>query len=73
VIPNASLPQQRQAVTVLSDLSAMVEREGLGSPSVVVVGDVLQGLAQMKALPCENARLIEKNLEPSWTLNASTS
>lgn len=73
VIQNASLPQQRQAVTVLSDLSAMVEREGLGSPSVVVVGDVLQGLAQMKALPCENARLIEKNLEPSWTLNASTS
>jgi uroporphyrin-III C-methyltransferase len=73
VIQNATLPQQRHAVSVLSDLSALVEREGLGSPSVVVVGDVLKGLSQMGALPCENAGLIKKNLEPAWTQNALTS
>ncbi len=73
VIQNATLPQQRHAVTVLSDLAAMVLREGLSSPAIVVVGDVLKGLAQAQAVACENTGLFEENLEHAWTLNASTS
>jgi uroporphyrin-III C-methyltransferase len=44
VIQNASLPQQRHAVCTLSELKSTIEREQLSSPSVIVVGDVLQGL-----------------------------
>ena len=45
IIQNASLPTQRHAVTTLGSLRATIEREHLASPSVIVVGDVLQGLA----------------------------
>ena len=45
IIQNASLPTQRYASATLSTLHATLVREGLGSPSVIVVGDVLQGLA----------------------------
>ena len=45
IIQNASLPSQRQAVTTLGSLSTTIESEQLLSPSVIVVGDVLQGLA----------------------------
>ena len=72
VVQNATLPQQRHAVSVLSDLAALVDREGLGSPSIVVVGDVLKGMAQAKARACENTGLFEENLEYAWTQNAST-
>ena len=44
IIQNASLPTQRHAVTTLSALRSTIEREQLQSPSVIVVGDVLQGL-----------------------------
>jgi uroporphyrin-III C-methyltransferase len=50
IIQHASLPPQRHAVCTLSHLAATIEREGLASPSVIVVGDVLAGLAQL-ALP----------------------
>ena len=45
IIQNASLPTQRHAVTTLGALHTTIEREQLASPSVIVVGDVLQGLA----------------------------
>ncbi len=45
IIQHASLPQQRHAATTLSQLAATIEREGLGSPAVIVVGDVMAGLA----------------------------
>ena len=45
IIQSASLPSQRHAVTTLGGLCATIEREHLASPSVIVVGDVLQGLA----------------------------
>jgi len=45
IIQNASLPQQRHALTTLSQLSATIAREGLGSPAVIVVGNVMAGLA----------------------------
>jgi uroporphyrin-III C-methyltransferase len=45
IIQNASLPTQRHAVCTLGSMRATIEREHLASPSVIVVGDVLQGLA----------------------------
>ena len=45
IIQNASLPCQRHAVATLGNLRSTIEREGLQSPSVIVVGDVLRGLA----------------------------
>lgn len=48
VIQSASLASQRHAVTTLGDLHAMVVREQLASPSVIVVGDVLQGLLALQ-------------------------
>jgi uroporphyrin-III C-methyltransferase len=48
VIQNASLPSQRHAVTTLATLHATIEREHLASPSVIVVGDVMQGLLALQ-------------------------
>jgi uroporphyrin-III C-methyltransferase len=45
IIQNASLPQQRHAVCKLADLYATITRENLASPSVIVVGNVIQGVA----------------------------
>ena len=45
IIQHASLPQQRHAVTTLGALHATIAREGLTSPSVIVVGDVVRGVA----------------------------
>ena len=44
IIQNASLPTQRQAVCTLAELVSTIAREQLVSPSVIVVGHVLQGL-----------------------------
>ena len=46
VIQNASLPSQRHIATTLARLSADIKRESLASPSVIIVGDVVKGLAQ---------------------------
>ncbi|RYF42203.1 MAG: uroporphyrinogen-III C-methyltransferase [Comamonadaceae bacterium] len=45
VIQHASLPGQRHAVTTLAGLAATIDREQLASPSVIVVGDVVGGIA----------------------------
>jgi uroporphyrin-III C-methyltransferase len=45
VIQHASLPHQRHVVTHLAALCNAIGEAGLGSPSVIVVGDVLRGLA----------------------------
>ena len=45
IIQNASLSTQRHAVCTLGSLRATIEAEHLQSPSVIVVGDVLEGLA----------------------------
>lgn len=47
LVQRASLPQQRQAVTTLGALHETLQRERLGSPSVIIVGDVLCGLQQL--------------------------
>jgi uroporphyrin-III C-methyltransferase len=45
VVQNATLPQQRHATTTLAQLDATLSREGMQSPAVIVVGDVLKGIA----------------------------
>ncbi|MBT9440520.1 MAG: uroporphyrinogen-III C-methyltransferase, partial [Acidovorax sp.] len=45
IIQHASLPQQRHAVTTLGALHTTITRDGLASPSVIVVGDVVRGVA----------------------------
>ncbi len=49
VVQRASLPGQRQCVTTLGGLAATIEREQLASPCVIVVGDVLRGIAAAAA------------------------
>jgi uroporphyrin-III C-methyltransferase len=45
IVQDASLPTQRHAVGTLATLHATITEHGLASPSVIVVGDVLQRLA----------------------------
>jgi uroporphyrin-III C-methyltransferase len=45
VVQRASLPDQRQAVTTLGELGATIARDQLASPSIIVVGDVIGGVA----------------------------
>ena len=45
IVQRASLPDQRHAVTTLGQLDATIAREQLASPSVIVVGDVIKGMA----------------------------
>ena len=47
IIENASLPNQRQALTHLDQLSFTLKQTGLQSPSVLVVGNVVQACAQI--------------------------
>jgi len=58
VVQHASLPQQRHAVGTLGGLADLVEQHGLGSPAVIVVGDVLRGMhhAALEAQPMKHAR-----------------
>ncbi len=51
VVQNASLPQQRHAGTTLGALVDVIAREQLASPSVIVVGDVVAGVAAARAAP----------------------
>ncbi|MBA2675579.1 MAG: uroporphyrinogen-III C-methyltransferase [Ramlibacter sp.] len=55
VIQHVSLPEQRHAVTTLGQLQATIARDGLASPSVIVVGDVICGVAAAAA-PAVRAR-----------------
>jgi uroporphyrin-III C-methyltransferase len=45
IVQRASLPDSRQVVTTLGDLAGAIEREQLASPAVIVVGDVVSGVA----------------------------
>ena len=48
IIQNATLPSQRHAVCTLGELTNTLAREGLASPSVMVVGDVMSGLLALQ-------------------------
>lgn len=49
IIHQVSMPTQRHAVCKLKDLYDTVQREQLGSPSVIIVGDVFKGLLELQA------------------------
>ncbi|MFO1246406.1 MAG: uroporphyrinogen-III C-methyltransferase [Ramlibacter sp.] len=51
IVERATLPDQRHAVTTLGQLRATIERDGLASPSVIVVGDVVRGAATLQRIP----------------------
>ena len=56
IIQHATLPQQRHAISTLGDLAATIERENLGSPAVIVIGDVLRGISAIgQPQPLSNA------------------
>lgn len=48
IIQNASLPTQRHAITTLDRLQTTILEQQLASPSVIVVGDVFQGLLTLQ-------------------------
>lgn len=45
IIQHASLPQQRHAITNLQNLANTLHAQNLASPSVLVIGNVVQGVA----------------------------
>ncbi|MFT3803834.1 MAG: uroporphyrinogen-III C-methyltransferase [Burkholderiaceae bacterium] len=49
VVQNASLPRQRQLLSTLDRLADDLAASTLGSPAVLVLGEVLQGLAAVDA------------------------
>ena len=55
IVQRATLPDQRQAVTTLGHLHAAIEREQLASPAVIVVGDVVRGVAAAAQSPARRA------------------
>lgn len=44
LVQNASLPNQRNAVCTLATMATTLVEEGIDSPAIIVVGDVLRGL-----------------------------
>ena len=51
VIQNASLATQRHIATTLGALAEQIKTSAIASPSVIIVGDVVSGLAQAAAHP----------------------
>ena len=48
VVQHASLPHQREAFCTLGALARTVREQAIGSPAVMVVGDVVQGLVRLQ-------------------------
>ncbi len=57
VVQHATLPQQREALTTLGELIHTFQKEGLQSPSVIVVGDVVQGARAWQSRAATSADL----------------
>ena len=53
IIEHVSLPQQRHAISQLAHLVDTLQAQQLGSPSVIVLGDVLKGLAALAQQPAQ--------------------
>ena len=49
IVQNTSLPHQRHAVTTLGNLQHTIHHEQLASPAVMVVGDVVRGVAAVQS------------------------
>jgi uroporphyrin-III C-methyltransferase len=53
VIQNVSLPTQRHITSTLDGLAKAIEKAGMGSPAIIVVGDVMTGVALAAAHPAQ--------------------
>jgi uroporphyrin-III C-methyltransferase len=63
IIENASLPEQRQALTRLDRLTFTLNETGLKSPSILVVGNVVQACAQIfQTEPSSHALTLQANM-----------
>jgi uroporphyrin-III C-methyltransferase len=51
VVHRVSCPDQRACVTTLSEMAAAIQREGLASPSVIVLGEAVAHAASFAAVP----------------------
>jgi uroporphyrin-III C-methyltransferase len=47
IVQHASLAHERRVVCTLGTLAATARAEGIGSPAIVIVGDVLQGVRSL--------------------------
>jgi uroporphyrin-III C-methyltransferase len=65
VIERASLPAQRQCITTLGQLLGSLREQGLGSPAIMVVGDVVLGVraALTGAPPVAESALCEASAD----------
>jgi uroporphyrin-III C-methyltransferase len=57
VIQNASLPTQRHIATTLGMLAKAIREAGMASPAIIVVGDVMAGVALAAAHPAQAAQV----------------
>lgn len=57
IIQNASLPAQRQSICTLGELHSTIARDKLGSPSVIVVGDVVKGMVAVSVEPTPDSSM----------------
>ena len=71
VVQHASLPQQRLAVTTLGALAQTVAEQGLGSPAVLVIGDVLAGLLALQTAAPPSAVAIAPAVKPAPSRRAA--
>jgi uroporphyrin-III C-methyltransferase len=51
IVQHAGLPGRRSAITSLAGLMHRLRRHGLGSPSVIVIGDVVEGVDPQRCWP----------------------
>ncbi len=51
VVQHASLPQQRQVFCRLGTLAAQIHFKAIGSPAIIIVGDVLRGMSSLSNSP----------------------
>jgi uroporphyrin-III C-methyltransferase len=56
LVQGASTPRERRWITTLGRVAADAQREGIGSPAVLIVGDVLHGAAELAAVPTDELR-----------------
>ncbi len=68
IVQHATLPQQRHAVATLDRLAQALNDHALGSPAIIVVGDVLQGL--QAASTTAAARAPGTTPMPPWPMAA---
>jgi len=57
IVQHASLPQQRAMLCVLGDLAATVQGEAIGSPAIIIVGDVVKASLLLDARAAQPERV----------------